>query len=1230
MPKNFIIRARHPDKFTFCGSCNGVVCVSTNNWNADDVTLIILNPMTRDFVEFSESSIRMINNPWNIYNRVYRFGYDCLTNDYKVVKGILVNEIWHEEPDVIKEATFDHLSSRFKEARSNRLARVIDTVIRANQATFIAGKQILDGIMVANEITRMASIEDSKLLLFKVDFEKDFDSVNWSFLLDIIRDVTLPSFLCPFCHNEVEGIEHSIIRCPHQRKVSKIFDEDVFFAIQRISNGWISARFKAQDTNWTCWIQRPWDMLSVFCFEFCVYLVWSIEPVGFNILGFFLFGVPLVALWSGLAWMALLSFGWPAKVACNQFASVLLRPGRIQCDLGLSNVVFLESFLCLIGISLYYELDDNVYPVFLADDDEEMDLFAFINHADPTKVRIGEKQIREGQVPLLESTRGRVDEGVNIVADEEVKATAAEKPQVQKKMKKVDGASGSNHPLKKLREDHNTSGDVGASTDSSHHSSTNAADDEVTSTVRSPMPPPLIMTTAIATTAIVGATSALVHESGTGPVQRSIFRDSVSPSTAEADVDGPSQPVGVVVSTDTFYISQKMDSETLQHTLLGTRKCRSLPSFNHNMYSPQPAISQMDYPPAVNPQQQSEFSQFDSGLTVPVFKQGDDPIDAINHMMSFLSAIVTSCFPTTNNQLRNSSNPRQQATIHDGRVTVQHVQGRQISYATGTSKTYTPGTTTSTNGKHRVVICYNCKGEDPGIPEGQATQSVITHNAASQVDDLDAYDSDCNELNTAKIALMANLSQFSSDAFAEEAVQNSTPSAQQDAFILSVIEQLQTQVMNCTKINLDNKSVNDTLTAELERYKEQVKFLKEGKNDDFMHRVTISDACEQSVKIDRLKQIPSEQVKEKESLIQIVTLLKNGFKKEESRNIDREIVLENKIKLLDNIVFKRDQLAQTVHIWNQIYDGNVTEKTNAIVIHDTEEILMLAEGSRSKMLLKQKDPMMITTTAEVPLRKPIALESNTPKHVVVQIVLWYLDSGCSKHMTSDRSQLTNFVDKFLGTVKFSNDYMAKIMSYGDYQIRNVTILRVYFVDGLRHNLFFVGQFYDSYLEVAFCQHTCFIRNLEGVDLLTGSRGNNLYTLSLGDMMASSPDMLFQPLFDELLTPPPNVDHPAPEVIAQIAEVVSLKPAASTGSPSSTTVDQDAPSPSNSQTTPDTQSLIIPNDVEDDNHDLDVVHMNNNPFFGLLIPKVSSDQSSSTNSIHTVVLPDHQLSEHNSK
>ncbi|GJW93760.1 hypothetical protein Tco_0173432 [Tanacetum coccineum] len=221
---------------------------------------------------------------------------------------------------------------------------------------------------------------------------------------------------------------------------------------------------------------------------------------------------------------------------------------------------------------------------------------------------------------------------------------------------------------------------------------------------------------------------------------------------------------------------------------------------------------------------------------------------------------------------------------------------------------------------------------DLDITKGQATQTVNTHNAAYQADDLDAYDSDCDELNTAKVALMANLSHYGLDALAkvhnhdnvnnnmlnqavqampsseqsnvvnhleteitsdsniipysqyviesqQVAVHNSNSSAQQDALILSVIEQLKTQVVNCTKINLDKKSVNDTLTAKLERYKEQVKVLKEGQNVDLRSNDTVSNSSAQSVEIDHLKQTLSEHLKEKESLMQTVTLLKNDFKK---------------------------------------------------------------------------------------------------------------------------------------------------------------------------------------------------------------------------------------------------------------------------------------------------------------------------------------------------------------
>ncbi|GJY11997.1 retrovirus-related pol polyprotein from transposon TNT 1-94 [Tanacetum coccineum] len=130
-----------------------------------------------------------------------------------------------------------------------------------------------------------------------------------------------------------------------------------------------------------------------------------------------------------------------------------------------------------------------------------------------------------------------------------------------------------------------------------------------------------------------------------------------------------------------------------------------------------------------------------------------------------------------------------------------------------------------------------------------------------------------------------------------------------------------------------------------------------------------------------------------------------------------------------------------------------------------------------------------------------------------------------------------------------------------------------------------------------------------------------YTIFTYTFSRSDWDILFQPLFDELLTHPPSVDNPTPEVIAPIAEVVAPVPAVSTSSPSSTNVDQDAPSPSNSQTTPETQHLVIPNDVEEENHDIEVTHMGNDLYFGIPIPEVPSDQSSSTDSIHTIM---HQL------
>ncbi|GJQ90399.1 retrovirus-related pol polyprotein from transposon TNT 1-94 [Tanacetum coccineum] len=134
-----------------------------------------------------------------------------------------------------------------------------------------------------------------------------------------------------------------------------------------------------------------------------------------------------------------------------------------------------------------------------------------------------------------------------------------------------------------------------------------------------------------------------------------------------------------------------------------------------------------------------------------------------------------------------------------------------------------------------------------------------------------------------------------------------------------------------------------------------------------------------------------------------------------------------------------------------------------------------------------------------PLVEPVA--KWIPK--IVQIYLWIINSGCSKHMTGNRALLMNFVEKFLGTVHFGNKDFTVIAGYGDVVIGSMTIKKVYYVEGLGHNLFSVGQFCDKGLEVAFQKSTCFVQNEDGVDFLIGDRSSNLYTISLNEIASNS-------------------------------------------------------------------------------------------------------------------------------
>nr|GFB21453.1 integrase, catalytic region, zinc finger, CCHC-type, peptidase aspartic, catalytic [Tanacetum cinerariifolium] len=166
--------------------------------------------------------------------------------------------------------------------------------------------------------------------------------------------------------------------------------------------------------------------------------------------------------------------------------------------------------------------------------------------------------------------------------------------------------------------------------------------------------------------------------------------------------------------------------------------------------------------------------------------------------------------------------------------------------------------------------------------------------------------------------------------------------------------------------------------------------------------------------------------------------------------------------------------------------------------------LEVEEHRRNVKLLKNK--MLVTACNDRLNAKTVNVKSVSTMcaKCLIEIVLFIVDSGCSKHMTGNLKLLINFVEKFLGTVKFRNDQIAPILRYGDLVHGAVTIKRVYYVKGLNHNLFSVGQFCDADLEFAFRKSTCFIRDLKGNDLLTGSRGTELYSITLQSTSSPNP------------------------------------------------------------------------------------------------------------------------------
>ncbi|GJR94287.1 hypothetical protein Tco_0266461, partial [Tanacetum coccineum] len=222
-------------------------------------------------------------------------------------------------------------------------------------------------------------------------------------------------------------------------------------------------------------------------------------------------------------------------------------------------------------------------------------------------------------------------------------------------------------------------------------------------------------------------------------------------------------------------------------------------------------------------------------------------------------------------------------------------------------------------------------------------------------DDLDAYDSDCDDISSAKAFLMANLSSYDTDVLSE------------------MYEQMSNQVTHWDKVNQKTKTVNESLTAELERYKERVKFFKQRLNINLISREKMIDSQMDDIiwnrnalkqEIDSLKQTLSKQVKEKESLLQTFTVFKKESKEKENKYMDKEIDLENKIKELDNIIYKVGQSAQT--------DAHANETTHfgksfvpQMQLSAEQDFWLLLSNPKSEQLDVTQTPVEIEVPKEL-------------------------------------------------------------------------------------------------------------------------------------------------------------------------------------------------------------------------------------------------------------------------
>ncbi|GJR38532.1 integrase, catalytic region, zinc finger, CCHC-type containing protein [Tanacetum coccineum] len=294
----------------------------------------------------------------------------------------------------------------------------------------------------------------------------------------------------------------------------------------------------------------------------------------------------------------------------------------------------------------------------------------------------------------------------------------------------------------------------------------------------------------------------------------------------------------------------------------------------------------------------TESPLVDSGFAVPVFSPGDDPIAYLNKAMAFLTAVASSSNATSSGENNASGQARVVKRYNcqgEGHMASQCTQPKRPRNATW----YKEKAMLAEDQEAGQILDEEKLAflADPGVLDGQAVQTIIPNNAAFQTEDLDTYDSDCDDISNAQAVLMANISNYGSDVISEDFEQ---PPA-----------------VDFTDNEIHSDMVNQ-VTAELERYKEQVKTFEQRLNIDLSSREKMIDSqMDDMIKeklalkeqVDSLEQNLSKQIKEKECLLQTFTVFKNESKEKEDKYMENEIDLEKKIKELDNILFKVGQSA---------------------------------------------------------------------------------------------------------------------------------------------------------------------------------------------------------------------------------------------------------------------------------------------------------------------------------